>query len=227
MIDFWKPDWSKPFKARYSNPHSTAINLLFRCLSRSGEENVPRERSGHRIIYHEGSIYAFGGYNPSLEDDPAMQTDPSWANSKPLFKELWKFNTYTSKWSKMPMHGVVPSQLASHTATLLDIRGQTPKMMVYGGTGTPYGVITSYSIFILGKKSSKGQSLRISYTLVKRGGGGYEVVWWHLCYPCNSGRNKGRHVTLKYFSILKKIDKEHRHFIGSGQSISLIYVVVK
>ena len=51
----------------------------------------------------------------------------------------------------MPMHGDVPSQLASHTATLVDIRGQTPKLMVYGGTGTPYGVITSYSLFMLGK----------------------------------------------------------------------------
>ena len=27
---------------------------------------------------------------------------------------------------------------------------------------------------------------------------------------------------LKYFSILIKIDKEHRYFIGPGQSISLI-----
>jgi hypothetical protein len=45
-------------------------------------------------------------------------------DSKPLFKELWKFNTLTSKWSKIPMCGDVPLQLASHTATLVDIRGQ-------------------------------------------------------------------------------------------------------
>ena len=31
--------------------------------------------------------------------------------------------------------------------------------------------------------------------------------------------NKGRHVTLKYFSILKKINKEHRLFYSSpGQA---------
>ena len=29
------------------------------------------------------------------------------------------------------------------------------------------------------------------------------------------GINKGRHVTLKYFNILIKIDKEHRNFFGS------------
>ena len=41
------------------------------------------------------------------------------------------------------------------------------------------------------------------------------------------GVNKGRHVTLKYFSILIRIDKEHRYFIVSGRSISFIYIVVK
>ena len=126
----------------------------YRSFTKTGAQYGPRERSGHRIIYHEGSIYAFGGYNPSLEDDPAMQNDPSWNLSKPLFKELWQFNTFTSRWTKMPMHGNVPSQLASHTATLVDIRGQNPKMMVYGGTGTPYGVITSHSIFMLGKNAN-------------------------------------------------------------------------
>ncbi len=71
---------------------------LFR-LTASGVVDGPRERSGHRIIYHEGSIYSFGGYNPdqALEHDPAMLNDPGWMASKPLFKELWKFNTYTSK----------------------------------------------------------------------------------------------------------------------------------
>ena len=38
---------------------------------------------------------------------------------------------------------------------------------------------------------------------------------------------KGRHVTMRYLNILIKIDKEHRHFIGPGQSISSIYIVVK
>ena len=48
------------------------------------------------------------------------------------------------------MRGEVPRQLASHTATLVDVRGQTPKLLVYGGTGTPYGVITSHTVYILG-----------------------------------------------------------------------------
>ena len=32
--------------------------------------------------------------------------------------------------------------------------------------------------------------------------------------------------TLKYFSILIKIDKEHRLFIGPGQIITLIFIII-
>ena len=41
------------------------------------------------------------------------------------------------------------------------------------------------------------------------------------------GVNKGRRVTLKYFSILIKVSRKHRLFISPGQSISLICIVVK
>ena len=39
--------------------------------------------------------------------------------------------------------------------------------------------------------------------------------------------NKGRNVTLKYFIVLIRINKEHRLFIGPGQSKRLIYINVK
>ena len=39
------------------------------------------------------------------------------------------------------------------------------------------------------------------------------------------GVNKGRRVTLKYFSILKKVSRKHILFIAPGQSIILIYIV--
>lgn len=137
-----------PFKWKEEKP----LNLSISC---------PRERSGHRIIYYNGSIYAFGGYNPSLDGDVEMMNDNNWLASKPLFKELWKFNTFTKKWKKMPLHGNVPSQLASHTTTLVDIRGQTPKLMVYGGTGAPYGVITSSSIFVLDLHTFRWEVLEV------------------------------------------------------------------
>ena len=34
-------------------------------------------------------------------------------------------------------------------------------------------------------------------------------------------KKKGRHVTLKYFSILIKLNRKLRLFIGPGQTISL------
>ena len=41
------------------------------------------------------------------------------------------------------------------------------------------------------------------------------------------GVNKGRLVTLKYFSILINVSRKHRVYIGHEQSTSLIWIVVK
>ena len=39
-------------------------------------------------------------------------------------------------------------------------------------------------------------------------------LWIFTCYWLNLLEyNKGRHVTLKYFSILIRIDKEHSYFV--------------
>ena len=47
----------------------------------------PKPRSGHRIVYHKGKIFSFGGFNPSiLADDPSMDDDIFWRDSRPLFK---------------------------------------------------------------------------------------------------------------------------------------------
>lgn len=51
--------------------------------------SVPKARSDHRIFYHEGAIYAFGGFNPLVErSDPEMADDPHWNHHAPLFKEV-------------------------------------------------------------------------------------------------------------------------------------------
>lgn len=49
----------------------------------------PKARSGHRLAFHQGLIYLFGGYNPNLaEDDPDLADDPNWAEHSPLFNEV-------------------------------------------------------------------------------------------------------------------------------------------
>ena len=69
---------------------------------------IPKPRSGHRIIYHKGKIFSFGGYNPSIDQhDPDLVNDDVWASSKPLFKELWELNLSTGVWTRCEMRGKV------------------------------------------------------------------------------------------------------------------------
>jgi len=105
----------------------------------------PKPRSGHRIVFYQGKIFSFGGYNPSIDqNDPDMEHDQFWEQSKPLFKELWELNLSTRVWSKCVMRGDIPEQLASHTAV---IHPQDPgNMLIYGGTGAPFGLTTSNTV---------------------------------------------------------------------------------
>jgi hypothetical protein len=57
---------------------------------------------------------------------------------------LWRFNTLSKKWKKLTMTFNVPDQLASHTAAMYKGR-----MLVYGGTGAPFGQTTSTTVFVL------------------------------------------------------------------------------
>ena len=61
----------------------------------SSKSEAPRARSGHRIVYYNGQIYTFGGYNPESE-----------ALDEHLFKELWKFNLITKEWKKIAITGM-------------------------------------------------------------------------------------------------------------------------
>ncbi len=106
-------------------------------------KHIPKPRSGHRIVHHDGLVYCFGGYNPNVEDSDAdLQGDLFWEASRPLFKELWRYNVFSKKWRKLSMDLLVPDQLASHTAV---VHGQ--RMLVYGGTGAPFGQTTSNTVF--------------------------------------------------------------------------------
>ena len=87
----------------------------------------PQGRSGHRIIYFNQAIYAFGGYNPNvtLEEND----DELWEINQPMFKELWKFNLDSCRWSKIRLKGDAPTMLASHTAQFMMI-AERPKLLV-------------------------------------------------------------------------------------------------
>lgn len=114
----------------------------------------PKPRSGHRIVCDERCMYSFGGYNPSLSD--ADQADlvsannigPYWSDSMPLFKELWRYNISTRTWKRMDVEGM-PDCLASNAALL---SGHI--LMVYGGTGVPFGSNCSKDLYICNLKNA-------------------------------------------------------------------------
>lgn len=117
----------------------------------------PKARSGHRLAFHQGLIYLFGGYNPNLaEDDPDLADDPNWAEHSPLFNELWRFNVSSRRWIRLSMHGEGPRALASHT--LVVYRG---RLVVYGGTGSPFGLTTSKDVFVFNLDNQRWETLPI------------------------------------------------------------------
>eukprot|EP00088_Acartia_fossae_P030476 TRINITY_DN3145_c0_g2_i14.p1 TRINITY_DN3145_c0_g2~~TRINITY_DN3145_c0_g2_i14.p1 ORF type:complete len:419 (-),score=42.95 TRINITY_DN3145_c0_g2_i14:221-1477(-) len=108
---------------------------------------IPKARSGHRIASYNGKIYSFGGFNPKiLEEDEEMLEDPFWNESRPLFKELWEYNLSSCTWRKIDVKGTIPNQLASHTAIFHP--SQSGRLLVYGGTGNPFGSVTSSAIHV-------------------------------------------------------------------------------
>lgn len=106
---------------------------------------IPKARSGHRIASYNGKIYSFGGYNPKIDiGDEEMLEDPFWEESCPLFKELWEFNISSCTWRKISLEGSIPDQLASHTSVFHPVYRDC--LLIYGGTGNPFGSVTSTAI---------------------------------------------------------------------------------
>lgn len=104
----------------------------------------PKARSGHRIVCDSKNLYSYGGFNPGISDnDPDMENDATWIASKPLFKELWKFNLITQRWKRLPGQKSMPNELASNAMIL---RGSL--LIVHGGTGVPFGASCSNKLYM-------------------------------------------------------------------------------
>ncbi|XP_054720269.1 kelch domain-containing protein 10-like [Uloborus diversus] len=109
----------------------------------------PEPRSGHRIVVYNGNVYAFGGFNPSIHDD-----DTDGEQHQVLFKELWRFNFAAKNWTRLETTGTMPDQLASHAAALVN-----NCMIVYGGTGVPFGESSSNSTHVCNLDKLEWQTL--------------------------------------------------------------------
>ncbi|CAI9722162.1 domain-containing 10-like [Octopus vulgaris] len=91
--------------------------------------DIPIERSGHRIIVTANHIFVIGGFNPTYSE---------------LFNEVWSFNISTNVWTKLKTTGPAPTQVASHSMCLLG-----NSIIVFGGSGLPFGMNSSNDIYQL------------------------------------------------------------------------------
>lgn len=103
---------------------------------------LPQPRSGHRIVCDSKNLYSFGGYNPHIQSNEGSN-DQVWVDSYPLFQELWRFNFASRKWLLYSSQRSLPRELASNAVLR---KGNT--LMVYGGTGSPFGYRCSNKLFI-------------------------------------------------------------------------------
>lgn len=132
------------------------------CLCQENSVDSPKPRSGHRIVCDDVNVYSFGGYNPSLSasDEADLASDLVWSSSKPLFKELWKYNISTKTWKKLVVENM-PDILASNAVVL-----SGSMLLVFGGTGIPFGANCSKDLYICNLKNQN----QLEFTLVQTTG---------------------------------------------------------
>ncbi|XP_071960810.1 kelch domain-containing protein 10-like [Antedon mediterranea] len=135
------------------NFNSNTIGKVYelRTLPEKESGKKPCARSGHRCVADKTRLYVFGGYNPNIETLKRYYDDFNAEDIEtiiPLFDELWEFNFATSRWKKMSTSGPMPTELASMAMILV---GST--VIVYGGTGYPFGITSSNKIYTLSTKS--------------------------------------------------------------------------
>lgn len=105
----------------------------------------PKARSGHRMVADEsGDLYSFGGFNVKVSaEDDELSSEEEWKRFRPLFQELWKFDCRKNRWIKLKNRGDVPDKLVSHCMCYWN-----DKIIIYGGTGLPYGESSSNTLTI-------------------------------------------------------------------------------
>jgi hypothetical protein len=108
-------------------------------------KDMPFPRSGHRLVANDRYAVSIGGFNPSLWNE--HNTPETYY---PILKEVWVFNLLTSRWKLLDTSGIMPKELASHAAVLHD-----NYVLVYGGTGVPFGHNSSNKLYALNVKTGK------------------------------------------------------------------------
>nr|CAI5846140.1 unnamed protein product [Callosobruchus analis] len=142
----------------------------FEKIKPSSTSKVPFPRSGHRIAADSANFYSFGGYNPLArdfeqdgEDDEEVAErehgflDGYWIQT--LFQELWKFNYASAEWTRYSNGDTMPMELASNALLL-----HKNILMVYGGTGTPFGFRSSNQLYTCRVNDNEGLLVEVNTT---------------------------------------------------------------
>ena len=107
-----------------------------------------------------------------------------------MLRELWKFNPSTKKWTKLQTKGPQPQQLASHSVTLF----AGTQMLVYGGTGFPFGQNSSNRIYCCDLRT----------------------LTWKWLKPSNTSRSEDNEEPIKQYGQAVVLDEVNCHFYSVG-----------
>ncbi|KAK3103056.1 hypothetical protein FSP39_016129, partial [Pinctada imbricata] len=131
-------------------------------------------RSGHRVAVDEANLYVLGGYNPKFWG--VENTDDTYY---PLFKELWKFNFATRKWTLLPTDGHMPHELASHSVVRYG-----RNLLCFGGTGVPFGQSSSNQLHVCNLDTLKWRNIQCEGELPKKKYGHTIITLGTNLYVC-------------------------------------------
>ncbi|UJR27391.1 hypothetical protein I4U23_008681 [Adineta vaga] len=97
----------------------------------------PHPRSGHRAIATESDLWIWGGYYSTSDNEEER-----------MFQELWRYNFALRQWTLEETTGDGPVlTLASHSMCLF-----RNFLLVFGGTGLPFGHHLSNDLYVLDLK---------------------------------------------------------------------------
>ncbi|XP_043504490.1 kelch domain-containing protein 10 homolog isoform X1 [Polistes fuscatus] len=179
-----------------------------RCLER------PKARSGHRIVCDHKNLYSYGGFNPCITDyDRDMRNDSIWLDSKPLFKEIWKFNLATNQWKRLPGRENLPDELASNAVVL---KGNA--LIVYGGTGVPFGDVCNGQLYICNVDDGKTTRVMAKGDMPKPQYG--QALLFHEPYLYTVGGTTGREYTCDIHRFNFETGLWEKVYICTGKDLS-------
>lgn len=179
-----------------------------RCLER------PKARSGHRIVCDHKNLYSYGGFNPCIADyDRDMRNDRIWLASKPLFKEIWKFNLATNQWKRLPGRENLPDELASNAVIL---KGNA--LIVHGGTGVPFGDSCNNQLYVCNVDDGKTTIVPAKGDMPKPQYG--QALLFHEPYLYTVGGTTGREYTCDIHRFNFKTGLWEKVYICTGKDLS-------